>query len=657
MSLPRLVIPTADDGVIDKNDIELGVYVIIPKYSNAEKGDTIILYWGSSHYTLTIVDLQQDFPMVFKINQEDLLTEGYLSVFYAVVDPAHNSSFSTATDIVICTECTTPQNLPPIYIKNAEEDKWLNLKEVNDANGVVLYINANPVFKIDDQIRIFWQEKYSDGSPVIDSDVITTISITEDNIGQRLSVLIPLKKVMLASNGVMTANYTLFSLSRSVRFSDSVSANFNFSSEEILPAPIILHQDNHGQVSMENILLYQGVRITIPASNFLLVGDEINIYWQGYTSEGGELPQTARHIKTIYSGQGDTDIHIPVEYVSPITDGTGRVYYSVSHDDHVNISPEDTTHISFNSTCDLLPPDISDVIEHELTYTQISQFGGVELNINGEGLIPGDTLNIYSCAYDENGMYISSLFFSAQHVLSQDDVQLGFKFLIPKSYYANEPGYHYSIEISSSIQLTCGAFNYFNLTKEGTAVGDKLYASTGYYPWGKNTLQECYVEYNSGKPDVSIVMMLIGEGYFISNHTQKIKVNTDRHGIARAHISSENSGTNQIIVEDPDGETYGISLTANNLSTNSTPWFERTEYTGPESDTQTFYAHIDIESGHFLLKTSSGTIMIGGKDCGNIVYNYEIVHSASQHFEVRSMDRFTVSLCDLSGHVFCACSL
>lgn len=657
MPLPQLIIPTADDGVIDALDIELGVYVIIPWYSNAAKGDTITLYWGTSHYTLTIVNQLQDFPVIFKITSEDLQTKGYLSVFYKVVDKVMNSSLSQLTEVFICDECTVPQHLPPLYIQNAETDNWINLQDVTNANGVVLYINADPLFKVGDQVLFYWQEKYSDGSPVMGSDVTTPISVTSQNVGKQLSVLIPLDKVMLASNGVMTARYTLLSLLGSVGFSETISANFNFSSEDMLPPPIIQHKSNQGEVSTKDILLYQGIQITVPASPLLVTGDELNIYWQGYASEGGALPLTACHVKTTYSGTGNTDIHIPVENVAPITNGNGRVYYTVNHNGQMNISPDDVAFIAFKSTCDLLSPDLTFVVEHELTYAQISQLGGVELNIHGKGLFPGDTLNIYSCAYDENGMYIPALFFTAQHSLSPDDVQSGFMFIIPQLFYANKPGYHYSIEIASGSQPDCGAFSYFDLTEENTVVNDKLNASTGYYPWGLNTLQECYVEYHSDKPDVPIIMTLTGEGYFISNHTQNITVITDRNGIARANISSENAGTNQILVADQNGETYGISLTANKLNTLSVPWIERTEYNGSESNIQTFYAHIDVESGHFLLKTSSGTLIIDGQDYGNIIYNYEIVHGASQRFDVRAIGGFTVALCDLNGLVFCAYSL
>lgn len=658
MPLPRLNIPAADDGVIDTRDIELGVYVIIPRYSNAREGDTIILYWGAARYTVTISDRLQDFPVLLKIAPEDTQTEGYFNVFYEVIDPANNPSLSEVTEVFICAGCTMPQTLPPLYIQHAEEDNWLNLQEVSDDNGVVLYINADAIFGIGDKIIISWQEKYSDGSPVIGSSVNETIVLTEQNIGQRLSVLIPLDKVMLTDNGVMMARYTLLTTSSGeVNFSDAVSASFNFSSGCMLPPPLILHKDNHGQVSTKDILDYQGIHITVPASDYLLVGDELNVYWQGYTSEGAELPLTAFHVKTTYSGSGDTDIHIPVEYISLITNGTGRVYYSVSHDEDINISPADDALIAFNSSCDLQAPDITFAIGHQLTYAQITQLGGVELSIHGEGLSAGDTLCIYSSAYDENGMYIPALYFTAPYPLSHEDVLSGFTFLIPQSYYAREPGYHYSIEISPVSQPTCGAFNYFNLSEESSVVGDNLYVSTGYYPWGQDTLQKCYVKFNADKPNVPVTMKLSGEGYFVSNHTQDIIVNSDRYGIASATISSESNGTNEVTIVDQEGRAYGISMTANNLSAYRTPWLEYVENKGSVPNTQTFNAHIDVESGHFLLKTSSGTIFIEGQDCGNIVYNYEIIHGAIQHFDVRAIGGFTISLCDLSGRVFCACSL
>ena len=657
MSLPQLSIPTADDGVIDANDIRLGVYVIITQSLNAGRGDTITLYWGASSYTLTIENPDHDFPVVLNIDPKDLQTEGYLNVFYEVIDPAQNPSLSEVIEVFICKNCSPPQTLPPLYIQHAEEDNWLNKQEVTGDNGVVLYINPNPVFNISDQITFSWQEKHADGTPVIGSSVTTTLTLTEQNIGQRLQALIPLDKAMLASEGVMTGRYTLLTASGSVSFSDVVSAGFNFGSDNMLPPPLIRNKDSKGQVSTEDILRNQGIIITVPASDLLQAGDELNIYWQGFSSDGGQLPLTLFHVKTRYSGSGDTDVHIPVEYIAPITHGSGQAYYSVTRDEKIDVSPNDSALIAYTRDCELKDPAISFAIDHELTYAQISQSGGVELNIQGGGLPAGDTLNIYSSAYDPDGMYIPALFFSAQHALSNEDIASGFTFLIPESYYTPDPGYHYSLEISPESQPACGALNYFTLANESVPVGDNLHVSPGYYPWSQDTLQDCYVEFRSDKPNTLVSMTLTGEGYFISNHAQEITVDTDSQGIVRVNISSEIAGTNQITITDKDGDKYDVSLTAYNLKTYSTPWFERVKYAGSDSNTHTFYAHIDVENGHYLLKTSSGTITFGGQDYGSIVYDYEIIHGATQHFDVRAMGGFTLSLCDLNGTVICACSL
>lgn len=408
-ALPPPILPQmVDNGYI--TDVELqsnaGVVVNVPRYSNAEKGDYLCLYWdGGLFNTLSLPDPDiyiWPWVCVIPVSGSSWPANGPHQVWYTATDAAQNPSASPIAMAVIDRQHS--DGLPPPTFPDANADNTITYSSVRQNKGTHVRIPwSTDAYSTGDTIYIYWRELDESGTPVAGSDTSITHEVVSADVGNGFDVLImPSYVTTITTTGSAEAWYSVVPLMATALSSQTGVVDIDMSGSGIYPAPII-PAGNDGWIDCSEITVAGGVEIDIPASPQFAVNSRVVVYWQGYGAIGALLPATTYqtgHILTANDVANGFKVYVPVDYVIPIGIGFAQAWYSVTAPAIPGVSGIANVQVDAQH-CTQLPPPVfpAAAVDNTITNVEITADNGTDMNISWPGMAAGDTVTAFWVGY------------------------------------------------------------------------------------------------------------------------------------------------------------------------------------------------------------------------------------------------------------------
>lgn len=405
-SLPIPVLPQMeDDGYI--TDVELqgaqGVIVDVNRYTLAEPGDYLGLYWdGRLFGTLLLTDPDtQPWPWTVIVPQE-YAQDGPHQIWYTVTDAAQNPSASPVA--LGCVDRTHTDGLPPPTFPDADSHQTITYDSVLLQQGTHVHVPwSDGAFSTGDTVYVYWRELDAQGETAPDSQTSVTHTVAATDLTSGFNVLIaPSFVTTLTAVGTAEAWYSVIPLSgSSAQSSQTGTINVDMSGTGGYPAPTI-PAGNDGWINCSEITT-NGIDVDIPANAQFYPGGTVEIHWQGYTASGGIVADTAYQlVHTLSANDVATgfSIAIPANRILPIGIGYAQAWYVVNAPSVPGVSSlaqvqVDTEH------CSLLPPPVFPDAsgDNTLSLNDVTTNNGTDMRIAWSGMVAGDTVTAYWSGY------------------------------------------------------------------------------------------------------------------------------------------------------------------------------------------------------------------------------------------------------------------
>jgi hypothetical protein len=162
-----------DNFTLDSHDIDFGVSLTVPPYSNAKVGDNVTVYWGEYSIEFPIANPDTDLPKIIDVVEAmdpGVLTDGVHSVYYIVSDNAGNLTCSSGLNITVSNGGHTSETLDAPFIAEVANDPYINILDASD--GVDVEIKYSGMAE-GDFITLYWPalddngNQYSPGSVTV----------------------------------------------------------------------------------------------------------------------------------------------------------------------------------------------------------------------------------------------------------------------------------------------------------------------------------------------------------------------------------------------------------------------------------------------------------------------------------------------------------
>lgn len=544
-SLPQM----ADNNFITQDELtgNGGVVIEIQKYANVARGDNIHVYWNGFPVANKILTEDPDsysWPMIFTI-PENLAPDGTYPTYYTVIDAAYNQSTSDTVFAIIDRDHS--DGLPPPTFPDANTNNVITSESVIEQSGTHIHVPyTSGAFNINDTVTVYWAEWDSLGNYVNSSAFSARHTIVSEDMTGGFDVHVPSSFVSaVETKGRGEARYVVDYVNGSTEGSQTGTVNIELNDETIYPSPEFPDSQS-GWLTCRDITEF-GVELIVPANDNFVAGSTVSVFWTGYSLDGSPVTDTYYSVEYIIS-QGDAtggfEIQIPVEYVYPIGIGYAVSWYQVSTPSPIGSS---SSTIIFIDTidCNLLPPPVfpAATSDNNISPDEVSEFGGVEMEISYLGMIEGDTVSAYWTGYKDNSA--ESVSWEADnHIISKDeqDAQKS-TFLIPAE-YVDLLFDGYATGEYMVIYKHGGAANSGDAEvtlKDKASNGLELNCSTGAPLFDPSlTVRPVNTVYVKGEAGVEIELAIQSgaDAHFIDSKDTSYTLSLDENGEAKADIYS-----------------------------------------------------------------------------------------------------------------------
>ncbi len=565
--LPPVRIPAADDGVIDKNDIESGSIFAIIGYVNSSPGDFIKLYLDTSEVGSHEVQ-QADGELTVIHIPTLLLTDGEHLVNYDVTDLAGNTSKSS--DLHIFVDSTHDiKKLPAPEIRNGE-DGCLSLDEINQSDGAFITIWPSNEFQKykGDMIYFHWDEYDISGLPIEAGTVSSNWLIDDAFIADGKIVKIDKSQVLLAENG---GAFCFFYI--------QTGAERIYSQE----SRVSIGNCDNGQRTL-----------TLNADKYNVLANGIdNAVLTATVADRAGVPLP---LQTII---WDTSLN-NLSQLSTITDSAGHSLNTLSGTytgtSTVTATLNDGTacSVAINFTRDpavLPPPEYPQASNGQIEQLQIEIAKGVQVICRYSDLKLGDTVRLTVTGFDANGTPIPEAGWEKTNVLDRNDVNNGYSlFLIPTD-VAESVGDAgmllalYEVTNPSGSRVSEKADVEISLDNKGKLVCTIANGAPPYDPQTIDISPSNAVKV-SGKPGIEISIACSVGGIIVESETTEMVRRLDQNGILYFHVRAATSGAvtlNIFQMDDPGNSCTGV-MQFDNYRIGEAPFYAYGKSTGALAD-------------------------------------------------------------------------
>jgi hypothetical protein len=393
-----------NDGYITETELQSdgGIIVNVPRYSSAEKGDYLCLYFdGELFSTLSLPDpdtYSWPWSSLIPISGMAWPADGPHQVWYTAIDVAQNPSASPITMVIIDRQHT--DGLPPPTFPNADATNTITYDSVVKNDGTHVKVPwSTGAYNTGDTVYVYWREFDASGNPVSGSDTSVTHTVVSPDVDNGFKVIISSPFITsISTTGNAEAWYTVIPLAGSARSSQTGTVKINMTGSGIYPAPYIPAGDD-GWVDCSEITA-GGIEIDVPASTQFVAGGGVVIYWQGYDASDMPIPSTTWQSPVHTLAQNDVttgfSVMVPAAEIMPVGIGSAQAWYAVTAPAVPGISgianvQVDATH------CTLLPapyfPDAAG--DNTITRTEVTADNGTDMDITYPGMAAGDIVTAF----------------------------------------------------------------------------------------------------------------------------------------------------------------------------------------------------------------------------------------------------------------------
>jgi hypothetical protein len=296
-----------------------GIDVVISPWTNMEVGDVLTLTWGQNKIVMPALnagDLQR--PVIVHVSSDIILSTSQtlgLKVFYDIRDNVGNwslNSLPAKTDV----EAGVSDLFAPRVVK-AAGDNDLALGDLGTADAEV-QIPAYSPWSIGDRVDLYWLGLTAGGIEVNATDVYF---MRNGDQGFTVTMNIPNAPVVAIAGGSAMVYYEVNGARRSARTHITVSGAI-----QKLPAPEILQAPG---TELDPVSVpAEGATVLVRWSPGMAVNDEVYLYWNGQTADGGDTHFSTSRLVTA-EGE-DLLFTVPKDqHVVPLAGGSVDVHYVV----------------------------------------------------------------------------------------------------------------------------------------------------------------------------------------------------------------------------------------------------------------------------------------------------------------------------------------
>lgn len=365
------LVPLADDGLIDLEDIDAGVVVNIPAFQHFQASDTITVHWGGQ--TLAAVPVGSgDFPVPIAVLRSLIIAEGSgtVDVYYVITrDSRTFTSPSTSVEVDITTvgpvdpNPETPENealLPPTIKGGASgqdnvltpEDKGLN------ATATIPFYSENVA--AGQVIKLYW------GKAPAASVFVGEYTITAEDITNQAfpAITVPARIVDATGNNPSLQVYYTIQASAAADPVNPVLSMPQTVRVRLtgpggpggLTAAVFPDVNSRGWLLLAAV--EKGANVTVSVYEQMKIGDIVTIKWMAYSDTNTATPIMETEYTSPQVTVTQVEIANGVKFVVPYNSsifpilaasasgqGSAKVVYTVEQDGDTFTSAEATVKI------------------------------------------------------------------------------------------------------------------------------------------------------------------------------------------------------------------------------------------------------------------------------------------------------------------------
>ncbi|MEZ2604977.1 Ig-like domain-containing protein [Kluyvera intermedia] len=344
--LPPPTFPNATDDLIDTASVILnnGTHVHIPNTDETfSTGDNITLYWAgldesgqpvsesitSVPHHVSEDDLPDNLDILIIPPYISAINKGIAWAYYSIKSTSGlRNSDSACVGIDLSTQIRYPA--PPV--KEADET-WINCDTA--ADGVIVTILGNPLFKADSIVTVHWQGYDLQDSPLPTAHYTVDHRLSEDETTAGFSITIPANKIFAVSIGYALTWYQVNTPSPQGN-STITRINIDTIHCDPLPPPTFPAADD-GVIDSTDIENDTGTIMVLSWPD-IQAGDNFTAFWQGYiSSPDAQVPGTSwtesRNVTESEATSGEVNCLVPAHFINPIRFGKAQGRYQVLFND------------------------------------------------------------------------------------------------------------------------------------------------------------------------------------------------------------------------------------------------------------------------------------------------------------------------------------
>ena len=533
-SLPAPRVPAADDGIVDKADMENGNIAAVISYPNVKSGDFIDCYIDNNKfYELEVTD-SDDAAFIAIINDE-YLTNGSHVINYDITDSVGNTSKSYDLYFFVDRDTFAKKIDAPDII--GAVDGNISNDVINNAGGVYVKIQPNNTISkyLDNEMVLYWNEYDAMGVPISAGCKTYSIKIDQSIVNNGWQNFIDADIVKLADKGGVISFYYI-----------------QVGSERIYSETTIATIDNDGNIAY--ISLMKSDKDSIIADNKEVANiyayirnrkddsplSGVNVYWG--TSLG-----TLSSVNSQSNAVGLASVSL-----SSNETGTAVITSRLDNGDERALSL-----VIYSADDILYAPEFLQAVDSVIESSSIND--GVTIRINYSGMKVGDRVICSVHGTHSDGSDEPTATWQGTFVIDATALSLGYIILTMPSNLAisvGNLGYLYASYIvhlagSSSEKKSATATAVLKLTEENNI---RCYISTGapVYDTATIDLHPCNQGVIFGDAGTPITLSCSDDAFFVESSTNLHNLTLDESGHGKFNIASPHTGAITVILTQTD---------------------------------------------------------------------------------------------------------